>query len=175
MKISDILNDRNWLWLAALASALMLASAHGFEHIGGLQPCALCLRQREVYWAALLLAAIFLVLRWLGHDARTRRIANAVLGLTFLTGALVAGYHSGVELKLWAGPSGCSGSIDALGSMSGDLLSSLAQPVTAPSCGDIPWSFAGISMAGWNGIISLILAGISFWFAFNRKTKEAVL
>jgi len=175
MKISDILNAKNWLWLAALASAGMLAAAHGFQHIGGLQPCALCLRQREVYWAALIIVGIFAGFRMLGHEEKTRRIANSILGLVFLTGAFVAGYHAGVELKFWAGPSGCSGSLDAITAMGADLLSALDQPSEAPKCSDVPWSFAGISMAGWNGIISLILAGFSFKFAFSRNSKEVLL
>ena len=67
-------------------------------------------------------------------------------------------FHAGVEQKWWKGPSACS----ATDFGSGDFLTNvMAAPVV--QCDQIAWSLAGISMAGYNGIISLTIAGVAVW------------
>lgn len=150
-----------WRLTAFLSSALMLAIAHGFERIGGLPPCYLCLRQREVYWVALTVALIGMIVVRLGPGARLKRLFNAALGLIFLVGAGIAAWHAGAEWGWWPGPSVCAGggavsAADVMAALNGD------ERIAPPSCDKALWVFLGLSMAGWNVLISLKLAVLSF-------------
>lgn len=178
--MNDILNTRlggpSWPILAILASLAMLAGAHAFEFIGKMAPCALCLRQRDVYWAAMAMAAVGLVI-WQRRQAHRYLVAlNIMLGLVFVTGAVVAAYHAGVEWSFWAGPAGCSGSA-ATGIEDMDLLGSLDKPIATVSCTEAPWRMFGMSMAGYNAAVSAGLACISFIAASitfsNARTNVA--
>ncbi|MEZ5896205.1 MAG: disulfide bond formation protein B [Parvularculaceae bacterium] len=142
------------LLVAAAASALLLAGAHAFEHFGRLAPCALCLDQREAHWTALAVAAAGLAL---GTALRAKRVAAAALGacaLVYLVSSGLAFYHVGVEYGYWPGPATCSGggAVDLGG---GDLAGALAKKPSGPSCEDTAWSLFGISMAGYNMLISV--------------------
>jgi len=147
--------------MAILASLAMLLGAHAFEIIGKFAPCPLCLRQRDVYWAAVAMAVVGLVL-WQRKPANRYLVAlNIMLGLVFLTGAIVATYHAGVEWKFWAGPSACSGGAAAdIGGI--DLIDALNNPVATVSCVDAPWTLFGLSMAGYNALVSYALVIASF-------------
>lgn len=162
--------DRWRLW-ALLASVAMLATAHAFETFGGYAPCTLCLRQREVYWTALGLAAAFMVIVRLPGGPRWRELTCWVLGLVFLVGAGVAAYHAGAEWKFWPGPTACAsagGGVDA-GALSDFLAGEKVRP---PACDEAPWVFAGLSMAGWNVVISLGLVLLSVMAALRERTKR---
>lgn len=173
MNLIEVFSARSWPLLALLFSAAMLAAAHGFEHIGGMAPCQLCLRQREVYWAVILVAGVLLALQYSGKAQKFLRIGIAIVGVVFLAGAIIAGFHVGVELKLWEGPASCSGTMADLSGLGDDLLASLSQPAKAPGCGEVPWSMLGVSMAGWNGLISLVLAIISFIISLQPPKTRA--
>ena len=150
---------RHWLALALITSAAMLAIAHGFQTFGHLEPCTLCLYQRDVYWTALPIAALGLaVVRT--PAARLAPLIGAALALTFLVGAGIAVWHAGAEWKWWDGPKACSG---ASGGASAAGLAALMNgaKITAPRCDEAAWRFLGLSMAGWNALISLKLAGWS--------------
>lgn len=150
-----------WPLLAFLASAAMLAAAHAFERFGGFEPCSLCLQQREVFWAALALAAATLLVWRVWPRALALRIGAALLALTFLTGAVLAGYHAGVEWKFWPGPSTCSGG-GAAGPLSAEaVMAALAETKKVVPCDEAAWRLAGVSMAGYNVLISLALAALS--------------
>ena len=165
------LSGPSWPILAILASLAMLAGAHAFEEIGKMAPCPLCLRQRDVYWAAMAMAVVGLVW-WQRRPANRYLVAlNVMLGLVFLTGAIVAAYHAGVEWKLFEGPAGCSGGGDLdIGSI--DLLESLSGPIATVSCSEAPWRMFGISMAGYNAAASIVFAVMSF-LAARRTYKNA--
>ncbi|MEL7130348.1 MAG: disulfide bond formation protein B [Pseudomonadota bacterium] len=151
----------SWPLYAILASLAMLTGAHMFEVFGKMAPCALCLRQRDVYWAATGMAVAGLILWQRQPSGRYLVALNVMLGLVFLTGAIVAAYHMGVEWKWWAGPAGCSGSgnVDLEGI---DLLAALDRKLATVSCSEAPWRMLGISMAGYNAAISAGLAILSF-------------
>jgi disulfide bond formation protein DsbB len=173
MRIDKIFRTPFWPLMAAIAALSALGIAHAFETFGGLTPCALCLRQREVYWLALIIAIIGLAVMRARPHWRAERGVVALLGLTFLTGAIVAGYHAGVEWHFWPGPATCTGGGDALAGLSAaDLGAALGTAGKAPACDQIPWSFAGISMAGWNMVLSLMLAGTSFYSLTQAKEPE---
>ncbi|MDO9382360.1 MAG: disulfide bond formation protein B [Hyphomicrobiaceae bacterium] len=141
--------------LVLFVAVAAILTALGFEHIGGYQPCPLCLQQRWAYYAGIpaLFAALVLV-------ASQRPKAAAVLfflvALAFLANTGLGIYHSGVEWKFWEGPAGCS-STQALPGSVGDLMSGLSQGGHIARCDDSAWRFLGLSFAGWNALISLAL------------------
>ncbi|MFZ5670844.1 MAG: disulfide bond formation protein B [Pseudomonadota bacterium] len=155
-----------WPLAAALASAAMLAIAHAFETFGGLAPCLLCLRQREVYWAALTVGAVAVALDLWRKDPRLTRIADGLLALLFMVGVGVAVYHAGAEWKFWPGPAVCATG----GAVQVDSLDALlrGEAIRMPRCDEAAWVFLGLSMAGWNAVISLALAAASALAALRR-------
>lgn len=162
---------RAYAIFAALASAAMLAAAHGFERIGGYEPCQLCLRQREVYWAALAAALAGQVL--MARRPEVTRVVPALLGTLFLSGAVIAGFHAGIEWKFWPAPSGCgaSGAADAAG-LAGILQ---GERVRVVSCEDAAWTLFGLSMAGWNALVSLALGCLGLLTAARGSERRREL
>lgn len=153
------MNFRTLVFLATLGSAALLLGAFGFQHIGGLLPCKMCLWQRWPHAAAILIGAAILLggpraFAWLGALA------------TATTGA-IGGYHAGVEWRWWPGPSSCSGGGADLVSMDGGALLSLDTPTGVIMCDEIVWQFLGLSMAGWNAIIAFGLTVL--WIMAARR------
>jgi len=163
----------SWPFFAAAASLLMLGGAHAFETFGHYSPCELCLKQRDVYWAALVTAGVAIVFASTRGDLRLRRVFDALLGLIFLGGAAVATYHAGVEWKWWPGPATCTGgghlSSTELAARMTQLLSGAPQHLIR--CDEAAWRMFGISMAGYNAAISLVLAIASFVAASARRLR----
>lgn len=153
---------RHWPWLAMLACLAMLGAAHAFERFAKLEPCLLCLRQREVYWLGIPVALASLILARFGGKwphLRLRAWGLVVLSVIFLYGAWLAGFHAGVEWHFWPGPAACAPSsggvnVDA-------VLEALGSVQKAPSCDAAQWRLFGLSMAGYNTLISLKLAVLS--------------
>ncbi|MGF9762089.1 disulfide bond formation protein B [Microvirga sp. 0TCS3.31] len=144
---------------AALAVALGAAATVGgalvFEHVFGYVPCKLCLIQRNPYYIAipLGLAAALLPPRW-------TRAGLWFLAVIFLVSAGLGAYHSGVEWGFFAGPSDCGGGAGAGAGNVGDFLNQL-QNTRVVSCTEAAWRFLGLSLAGWNVLISLGLAAFA--------------
>lgn len=162
------MNRRMWILLAAGGSAALLLAAFGFQFLGGLAPCKLCLWQRWPHAAAILLGAI-------GIFYSTRLVPALGAIAAALTGGFGV-YHAGVEKKWWAGPSTCT-SGDVTGLSTDDLMN---QIMNAPlvRCDEIPWEFLGLSMASWNAIASF--GFMVFWLiaifapspSRDRKVEE---
>ena len=165
-RVLPLISGWRWPLLAVAASLAMLAAAHGFERFAFLAPCPLCLRQREVYWALIAMVLVGLALwRW-RPTPRFMVALNALVGMVFVTSAGIAFYHMGAEYGWWPAPAGCVAGLDAVdaarAALENDLLESLDTRMATASCTDVPWHFLGLSMAAWNGIVSLGLAAISF-------------
>ncbi len=152
------LDRRMLILLATLGSVGLLGGAFAFQHIGGLFPCQLCLWQRWPHAAAILIGVIALATGWRGLAWAGALAALATAG--------IGGFHVGVEQGWWEGLATCTaGSISGISTA--DLLNPAA-PISAPvRCDAIAWEMLGISMAGWNMILSLVLAGI--WVAAARR------
>lgn len=159
-RIDPFLKTWRWPALALAIAIFMLGAAHAFETYALLLPCPLCLRQREIYWAIVAMTITALLLWQIRQNPRFIMAFNIMLGLVFITGAVVAAYHAGVEYKFWPAPSGClAGAVD-IGAID---LSNINKPQGVPSCTEDPWRGRYVlSMAGWNTIISLGLAWVSF-------------
>ncbi len=144
-------------WALLLAGAAIIG-ALGFQHIGGILPCELCLEQRYAYYAGVPLLFLSLVLLSAGQR-RPAALLFVVIAFAFLANAALGVYHAGVEWHLWAGPAACTGA-QPLSTSVGGLLNSL--PTTSViRCDDAAWRLAGISLAGWNVAVSLLVLAMS--------------
>jgi len=147
------LDARRAALLVAAIAAATLAGAWAFEKAGHL-PCELCLLQRKPYYAAILvgLAAGF-------APPRAARWGLALLALIFVASAGFGLYHAGVEWGAWPGPTACTGSAPAGGSAQ-DLLKQL-ETVQIVRCDQVALRILGLSLAGWNAIVSSGLAAFA--------------
>jgi disulfide bond formation protein DsbB len=148
------------LAIAGIAAAT-LAGAWFFELVLDIRPCPLCLEQRYAYYLAIPLGA--LVAFAAAKDA-PRGVLLAGLGLLALAALGNAGlgaYHAGVEWKFWQGPTDCTGTIGDLG-RAGSLLQRL-DTVKVIRCDEVQWRFLGLSLAGYNVLISLLMAAVAAW------------
>jgi disulfide bond formation protein DsbB len=160
-----------WRLAALIAAAAMLAIAHAFQTFGGMAPCELCLKQREVYWVTGAVALVCMFMVRTPWGARLRQITCWVIAIAFLSEAAVAIYHAGVEWKFWPGPAACTGGATTTVSVA-DLQALLnAKTTHPPRCDQPAWIFLGVSMAGWNALAALILTGLSIAAAVRERTK----
>lgn len=159
---------RYWPAVALVVSAAMLGTAHYFES-QGYAPCTLCLKQREVYWVAMGVAVTALVISRTPLGPRSAKLFDALLALVFLAGAGVAFFHAGVEWKWWPGPTTCASTGAGVSGAAMDALLKGAE-IKPPACDTPTWFFLGFSMAAWNTLVSLALAGLGL-LAFLRRGK----
>lgn len=144
------------LIVGGLASALLLAGAHVFQALG-YAPCPLCLDQRSVHWLALGVALVGLAAQTI---FRARIAAAATVGaaaMVYAVSAGLSGYHAGVEWKFWPGPKSCSAMAESatLPTTVEDLAADLAaKKIRGAGCADAQWRLLGVSMAGYNFLIS---------------------
>lgn len=143
---------RNLMLIAAFGSFALLAGAFLFQYLD-YAPCKLCLWQRWPHGAAIAVGVLVLVLgplTLLGIAGLLSALATSAIGV----------YHTGVERGYWEGPSSCTGDANALSGLSGADLLSTDAPNTIVMCDEVAWALAGLSMASWNVVISLVLAYI---------------
>ena len=151
-------------WLALLLPFGLLAGAYVSQYVGGLYPCEMCWWQRWPHFAALPLALGAFIL--LGDGKR--RAFTAFAALAILTSGLIGGYHAGVEYGWWEGITTCSSTV-APGSGKDVLDAILNAPLIR--CDIAPWTLFGISLAGFNFLISTF--GALAIFALLRKGGKA--
>jgi disulfide bond formation protein DsbB len=145
----------------AVVAGVTILGAYYFQYVLGLAPCPLCLDERIAYYAAIPMAGLIAVGAAL-HARRSLLLAGLmVVCLVMLASAALGAYHAGVEWKFWPGPADCSGPIQGFGRAS-DLLRQL-NSVHVVRCDDAAWRFLGVSLAGYNVLISLALAAIAGW------------
>src|SRR5262245_45143808 len=159
--------------LAALAIAVIaaatLAGAWFFELVLDIRPCPLCLEQRYAYYLAVMLGALtgFAALR---HAPRQLLMAAfVILLMATLPNAWLGGFPAGAEWQFWPGPSDCSGPVVDF-SKTGNLLEQLDK-VKVVRCDEVQFRFLGLSLAGYNVLISLAMAAIALW-GFVRSAKR---
>jgi disulfide bond formation protein DsbB len=152
--------------LIVLAAGIAVAvGALLFQYVGGLQPCELCLAERWPYYGAIAVAAVGLAagergaVWWVG-----------LLALIFLGSAGLAAYHVGVEQHWIAGPTACTGG--ASGAKSAEELMKFLTEQQPTRCDEVQWSLAGLSLAGWNLLISLVLLAVTA-IGFARLRRGA--
>jgi len=147
------------LAIAAVGAATILG-AYYFEYVLHYQPCPLCLEQRIPYYVGIPLALV-LALAARMAAARPLLIAGfAALALVMFIGSALAVYHAGVEWHFWAGPQECSG--DPNFGRGGSLLDQL-NTVIVVRCDAAAWRLFGVSLAGYNAVISAALGCVALW------------
>ncbi len=151
--------------LALLVPAGLLAGAYGSQYLGGLAPCEMCYWQRWAHWTGLAFAIGALLLSALPDRGRSFVWLAA---LAILVSGGIGVYHAGVEAGIIQGVSACSS--PATGATAEELLGSvLSRPLIR--CDEIQFEFLGISMAGWNAIISISAALVIAWLSLRRPRQ----
>jgi disulfide bond formation protein DsbB len=139
--------------VAAIGSLLLLGGAYYFQYVVGLAPCDMCLWQRYPHMLAILFGLITVPLMVEPKVALVFAL-GAILALFATSGIGV--FHAGVEQHWWQGPQACSGRVPA--GLSAEDLKKWLMSARMVRCDEIPWQLFGISMAGWNAILSGALA-----------------
>jgi disulfide bond formation protein DsbB len=157
--------DANPALTAALAITIIalatLAGAWFLQLVLDIRPCPLCLEQRYAYYLAVPLGALIAVAAAKDAPRAVLYTGLAILAAAALGNAWLGGYHAGVEWGFWQGPTDCSGPVGNLGS-AGNLLERLDK-VKVIRCDEVQWRFLGLSLAGYNFLISLLMAAIAAW------------
>ena len=147
------IGQRLGLTIAGCISTSLLCGALLFQYVGGLAPCSLCIWQRWPHLAVIFLA--FIGLRGI--------MPRCMLWLIFIAGGIsvgLGGYHAGIEYGFWVGPAGCTANL----TLDEDIKTLTQQLLITPlvRCDEVPWSLFGLSMAGWNALISLDIIAVAF-------------
>ena len=135
--------------IALLLPLALLGGALGSQYLGGLHPCEMCYWQRWPHGVAIVLAALAFT-----APAETWRSRALVLlaALAIATSGAIGVYHAGIEAKIFEGFTTCTSNVT--GATPEELLKAI---IHAPiiRCDQVQFRFLGISMAGWNAILSL--------------------
>ena len=148
--------------LVAVLAVATIAGAWFFQLVLGIVPCPLCLEQRYAYYFIIPLAVLVATAASRGTSRYFLVVGFAALAIAALANAGLGTYHAGVEWKFWQGPTDCTGPMLDLGG--GSLLESI-KTVKVIRCDEVQWRFLGLSLAGYNVLISLALASLAGWGA----------
>jgi disulfide bond formation protein DsbB len=154
--------------ITLLSSGIILAVAFAFQHLGGVAPCVLCVYQRWAWLVVVLAAALALLM---GNRPLLPVALLWLASLSLLIGAGVAAFHVGVEQHWWAGTSECGGATSGAKTVEELKRELMATPVVR--CDEVQWSFVGVSMAGWNLILSLGCSLLLLWRLTARGRRAA--
>lgn len=151
--------------IAILTPVGLIGGALGFQYLGGFAPCEMCYWQRWPHLAAIALALLAIAMRQ--HPAASR-LWVVLAALAMATSGAIGAFHAGVEYGWWEGLTACATS----GPLSGQSMldNIMAAPLTR--CDVAPWTMFGISMAGYNAILSLGGALAILVLALRRRTKD---
>ena len=151
--------------IALLVPVGLLGGALGSQYLGGLFPCEMCYWQRWPHGAAIVLASLAFTAA--AGSARSRAL-TLVAALAITVSGAIGAYHAGVELKIFEGVTSCSNIARA--ATTAELFEQLMR-VPLVRCDQVQWSFLGVSMAGWNAIISLGSAAAIVFLSLARKVR----
>ncbi|MEO7814642.1 MAG: disulfide bond formation protein B [Sphingomicrobium sp.] len=143
--------------LALAVPLALLGGALLSQYVGGLHPCEMCIWQRWPHGVAIVIAALAFLF---SADSRNAKLLVALAAIAIAISGAIGVFHAGVELKYWEGLTRCSTG----GALSLDEL----MKVPLVRCDQIQFSFLGISMAGWNAILSLGGAGMILFLLGRR-------
>jgi disulfide bond formation protein DsbB len=143
--------------VALVLPAALMAGALGSQYVGGLYPCEMCLWQRWPHDAAIGLAILAFFLK-----PPVRTILILLAAIAILVSGGIGAFHAGVEYGWWDGVTTCSNTTKG---------GSLADIMNAPlvRCDVAPWTFAGISLAGFNAIFSIV-GGVTILALLRRAS-----
>jgi disulfide bond formation protein DsbB len=169
----SLISSRPVLWAALLVAAIGAITILGawlFQYGFGLNPCPLCLEQRYAYYFAVPLAAMLALGDQAGASRKVMVAGFLAIAAGMLWNAGLGVYHSGVEWKWWAGPQECTGALGDLGS--GNLAERI-RSISVVRCDEAAWRFLGLSLAGYNALISIALAAIAVWALVMERRGQS--
>jgi disulfide bond formation protein DsbB len=134
---------------AFLGSAALLGGAYYFQYVVGLPPCEMCWWQRYPHMVAIVAGLIAVAAP--GHSKVALWFALIAIAALAVTAALGV-FHAGVEYRWWPGPQACTGAIPR--GLSVEQLRKYLLGAKMIRCDEAAWTMWGISMAGWNAILS---------------------
>jgi disulfide bond formation protein DsbB len=147
---------------AALAvfvlSAATLCGAWFFEFVLKIPPCPLCLEERIPYHVVIPLSLLVAIAAIVRAPPRLLIVGFIAIIAAVLCNVVLGTYHAGVEWHFWAGPTDCTGPLTDLNT-GGSIINQL-QSIHVVRCDEAAWRFLGISLAGYNVLISLVLAAL---------------
>ena len=147
----------------AIVGVLTMAGFFYFQYVLGYPPCPLCLEQRYAFYASVPLAAMILLRLSIGDSRKVITLALLAIAVAMLWNAGLGTYHSGVEWHWWQGPQDCSGAVPNF-SAGGSLLEQINK-ARVIRCDEAAWRFLGLSLAGYNVLVSRFRAGVAAWGA----------
>ena len=150
--------------IALLLPAALLGGALGSEHLGGLVPCEMCYWQRWPHAAAIVFAALAFTAP---ATARSSRLLTVLAASAIAVSGAIGVYHAGVELGIFEGLTACAAT--AGGASGAELLDAIMKTPLV-RCDQVQFAFLGISMAGWNAILSLGGAALIGWLALGPRS-----
>lgn len=155
---------------AALAvfagSAATILGAWYFQYVLKYPPCPLCLEERLPYHVVIPLSLLLAIAAIVRAPRALIVVGFVAIIAAMLLSAALGAYHAGVEWGWWPGPTDCSGPMTDF-TTNGPLLKQL-QSIHVVRCDEAAWRFLGLSLAGYNVLISLALAAIAA-FGLTRK------
>jgi disulfide bond formation protein DsbB len=162
MRANGIVQAR---WIALLLPLALIAGALGSQYVGGLVPCEMCYWQRWPHYAAIVVAALAFVVQ--GPISRAMLILFA--GSLIAVSGAIGVFHAGVEYHWWQGITACTSRLTPAASTAEMLDQIMKAPVIR--CDAPQWTLFGVSLAGFNAILSL--GGAILIFALVGKRKRA--
>jgi disulfide bond formation protein DsbB len=170
-RAANTLTARPWLAPAILVvvPAAAIAIAFASQLWGGLLPCALCIWQRWAHGGTVAIALLAFAAALSGHG-RAAGLLTILAGVAAFVGAAIAVYHVGVEQQWWPGTSGCGAGIFSSGG-TGESLRQQIEAAPIVRCSDVRWSLFGISMAGYNALLSAALGLFAMWIGIANSRR----
>ncbi len=167
MRVPKFSPEQLAMALGAVSLALILG-ALGFEYVwSNLPPCEMCMWQRWPHYAAIVVGLGGGAAVWLGKGPRRAGLAVAELAMVLVAiSGLIGVYHAGVEWHVWAGPAACTGNAYR-------FTGTLDLSQRGPMCDVAAWRLFGISMAGYNALISLSAAGLAALLLIQPKPSAS--
>ena len=155
-----------WFYILGLLSITAIGSALIAEYHFFLEPCKMCLKQREPYYAIILLFLLFIILRW------QKSIWFFIfVQILVIYGLFYSLWHVGIENKFLPGPSGCSGGLELTNNASSLKDQIMSKAVV--NCEDIIWSMFGLSAATINSLLLFLIFVINAIYLWNHGFKKA--
>ena len=158
----NTISQRQAMMLVFIITLATILGAWVFE-FAGFAPCELCLMQRFAYYAAVPLSLLFLIIGQ--NNPRLLRGGLVLLGLIMLASCIFGIYHAGVEWKFWQGPTTCTGGGDFKGGLP-DLTKK------AVMCDQPALRILGLSLAGWNAVVSAVVSAIALGKAYGSSSAS---
>lgn len=152
-------------------SAAAILGAWYFQYVIKLPPCPLCLEERVPYHIVIPLSLLLAIAAMVRAPRALIAVGFLAIIAAMLVSAALGAYHAGVEWRWWPGPTDCSGPINDF-SAQGSLLDQL-KSIHIVRCDEAAWTLLGISLAGYNVLVSLALVAVSAFGLASLRNRSA--